>query len=579
MRMSQLMTKTLRQAPAEADTISHQLLVRAGMVHQVASGIYSYLPLGWRVLRNLEQIIREELDRAGSQELLMPVLQPYELWERTGRDQAFGRSLFSLTDRRERRLCLGPTHEEIITELVRHQVRSYRDLPLLLYQIQTKFRDEPRPRGGLLRVREFPMMDLYSFDTDEEGLDASYQKMRRAYLNIFERCALPTMEVEADSGAIGGKDSHEFMVVAESGEDVIFHCQQCKYAANMEKAQSAKPDGNHEPLKQTEEIATPGMKSIDEVAGYLGIPKRQTLKAVFYASDVSLVFVVIRGDLEVNETKLKNALKCADLQLAGEDRVRQTGLVAGSASPIGLSGVRTIADDSIKLGTNFVAGANRPDYHLKNVNYPRDFQVDMMLDIAVAQPGQGCPRCGSALVSTRGIEAGHIFKLGTVFSDELGAYFLDQKGETRPIIMGCYGIGVGRLMAAAIEQNHDDKGIVWPVPLAPYHVYLCALGADNTDTASKANNLYAELESRGVSVLLDDRQESPGVKFNDADLLGMPLRLVVSPRTLKSRSAELKWRHSEQSELLPLEGLAPRIEELVRPCSRTRNPSQGLPPS
>jgi prolyl-tRNA synthetase len=557
------MTRTLRQAPSEADTVSHQLLVRAGMVHQVASGIYAYLPLGWRVLRNLEQIIRDELDRAGGQELLMPVLQPYELWEKTGRHQAFGQSLFSLTDRRERRLCLGPTHEEIITELVRHQVRSYRDLPLLLYQIQTKFRDEPRPRGGLLRVREFPMMDLYSFDTDEEGLDVSYQKMRRAYLNIFERCGLPTMEVEADSGAIGGKDSHEFMVVAESGEDVIIHCQQCRYAANMEKAQSAKPDGNHEPLKDKEEIATPGMKSIEEVAGYLGIPKRQTLKAVFYTADGSLVFVAIRGDLEVNETKLKNALKCADLQLAGEDRVRQSGLVAGSASPVGLSGIKTVADDSVKMGTNFVAGANRPDYHLKNVNYPGDFHIDMMLDIAVAQPGQGCPKCGAALVSTRGIEAGHIFKLGTVFSEELGANFLDQKGEMKPIIMGCYGIGVGRLMAAAIEQNHDDKGIVWPVPLAPYGIYFCLLGADNAEVAATAEKLYSDLEARGLGVLLDDRQESPGVKFNDADLIGIPLRLVVSPRTLKSKSAELKWRDKEQSELVPLESIAQRIEQLL----------------
>ncbi|MDH4209819.1 MAG: proline--tRNA ligase, partial [Anaerolineae bacterium] len=544
-------------------TGSHQLLVRAGMVHQVASGIYAYLPLGWRVLRNLEQIIRDELDRAGGQELLMPVLQPYELWEKTGRHQAFGQSLFRLTDRRERRLCLGPTHEEIITELVRHQVRSYRDLPLLLYQIQTKFRDEPRPRGGLLRVREFSMMDLYSFDTDDEGLDVSYQKMRRAYLNIFERCGLPTMEVEADSGAIGGKDSHEFMVVAESGEDVIIHCQQCRYAANMEKAQSAKPDGNHEPLKDKEEIATPGMKSIEEVAGYLGIPKRQTLKAVFYTADGSLVFVAIRGDLEVNETKLKNALKCADLQLAGEDRVRQSGLVAGSASPVGLSGIKTVADDSVKMGTNFVAGANRPDYHLKNVNYPGDFHIDMMLDIAVAQPGQGCPKCGAALVSTRGIEAGHIFKLGTVFSEELGANFLDQKGEMKPIIMGCYGIGVGRLMAAAIEQNHDDKGIVWPVPLAPYGIYFCLLGADNAEVAATAEKLYSDLEARGLGVLLDDRQESPGVKFNDADLIGIPLRLVVSPRTLKSKSAELKWRDKEQSELVPLESIAQRIEQLL----------------
>ena len=559
MRVSQLLTKTLRQAPAEADTISHQLLVRAGMVHQVVSGVYSYLPLGWRVLRNLEQIIRDELDRAGGQELMMPVLQPFELWERTGRHQSFGQSLFTLTDRRGRKLCLGPTHEEIVTELVRHQVRSYRDLPLLLYQIQTKFRDEPRPRGGLLRVREFPMMDLYSFDTDEEGLDISYQKMRRAYLNIFERCGLPTMEVEADSGAIGGKDSHEFMVVTQSGEDIIIHCHHCKYAANIEKAQSIKADGEHEPLQPMEEIATPGMKSIEEVAGFLHIPKRRTLKAVLYAADGSLVFVVIRGDLEVNEIKLKNALKCADLQLASEERVQQAGLVTGSASPLGLSNIKTVADDSTKLGTNFVAGANKPDYHLGNVNHPRDFQVDMMLDIAVAQPGQGCPKCGKGLASARGIEAGHIFKLGTVFSEELGAFFLDQKGETKPIIMGCYGIGVGRLMAAAVEQNHDDKGIVWPVPLAPYLVYLCPLGTDNPDVVTATEKLYTDLMSEGFEVLFDDRQESPGVKFNDADLLGIPIRLVVSPRTLKSQSAELKWRDRGESQLLPLDAIAEAI--------------------
>ena len=323
MRVSQLFTKTLRQAPAEADTISHQLLARAGMVHQLASGVYSYLPLGWRVLRNLEQIIRDELDKTGAQELMMPVLQPLELWERTGRNRAFGQSLFSLTDRRGRKLCLGPTHEEIITELVSHQVRSYRDLPLLLYQIQTKFRDEPRPRGGLLRVREFPMMDVYSFDTDEEGLDISYQNIRQAYINIFHRCGLPIMEVEADSGAIGGKDSHEFMVITQSGEDVIVHCHHCKCAANMEKAQSVKPDCEHEPLRAIEEVATPGKKSIEEVADFLGIPRSRTLKAVFYVTDGSLVFVVIRGDLEVNEIKLKNALKSADLQLASEHRVRQ----------------------------------------------------------------------------------------------------------------------------------------------------------------------------------------------------------------------------------------------------------------
>lgn len=570
MRISQLLSKTLRQAPAEADTISHQLLVRAGMVYQVVSGVYSYLPLGWRVLRNLEQIIREEIDKVGGQELMMPVLQPFELWEKTGRHQSFGESLFTLTDRRGRKLCLGPTHEELITELVRHQVRSYRDLPLLLYQIQTKFRDEPRPRGGLLRVREFPMMDLYSFDADEEALELSYQKMRRAYKNIFDRCNLPTMEVEADSGAIGGKDSHEFMVIAPSGEDVIIHCNHCRYAANAEKAQSIKLDGEHEPLQSPEEVATPGMKSIEEVADFLQIPKRHTLKAVFYVADGDMVFVVIRGDLEVNEIKLKNALKCTDLQLASEDKVQLAGLVAGSASPIGLSGIKILADDSIKLGTNFVAGANKPDYHIRNVNYPRDFQVDLMLDIATAQPGEGCPKCRESLASTRGIEAGHIFKLRTVFSQKIGAFFLDQNGETKPIIMGSYGIGVGRLMAAAIEQNHDDKGIVWPLPLAPYQVYLCALGMDNAGVTAAAEKLYDDLNKKGIDVLFDDRSESPGVKFNDADLLGIPIRLVISPRTLKSQSAELKWRNKEESQLLPLEGLTEKISKDISGFIQTK---------
>ena len=564
MRLSQFFTKTLREAPAEAETISHQLLLRSGMIHQVATGVYAYLPLGWRVLRKTEQIIRGELDRAGGQELMMPVLQPFELWEKTQRLKSFGKSLFILKDRRDRKLCLGPTHEEIITELVRHQVRSYRDLPLLLYQIQTKFRDEPRPRGGLLRVREFSMMDLYSFDVDEAALDLSYQKMRRAYKNIFDRCGLPTMEVEADSGAIGGKDSHEFMVITESGEDEVIHCPNCRYAANVEKAQGVKPGGGQEPLLPMEEVATPGMKTIEEVAGFLHIPRNRTLKAVFYAADGNLVFVVIRGDLEVNEIKLKNALGGSDLQLASEEQVQRAGLVAGSASPLRLAGIKTVADDSIVLGTNFVAGANRPDYHIKNVNYPRDFQVDLMLDIAVARPGQGCLRCGGSLTSLRGVEVGHIFKLGTLFSQKLGAFFLDREGQQRPIIMGCYGIGVGRLVAAAIEQNHDDKGIIWPLPLAPYQVYLCAVGVDKPEIAALAERLYGELVAAGIEVLYDDRLESPGVKFNDADLLGIPLRAVVSPRTMKSQSVEVKRRSEKEGRLVPAEEVMAMLGELLR---------------
>jgi prolyl-tRNA synthetase len=533
------------------------------MIHQVAAGIYSYLPLGWRALRRIEQVIREELNAIGGQELAMPALQPMELWEQTGRHLAFGKSLFTLSDRRERRLCLGPTHEEVITQIVSHNVQSYRDLPLLLYQIQSKFRDEPRPRGGLLRMREFGMMDLYSFDADEEAADESYRKMLQSYENIYERCGLSTITVEADSGAIGGKDSHEFMVVTKSGEDEIIYCPHCDYAANVEKAQSSKLQLAGEAPVPMEEVATPGKKTIKEVADFLNIPQSRTLKAVFYSADGELVFVLIRGDLEVNEIKLKNALKCLELRLASDEEAKEAGLVTGSASPVGLSGIRVVADDSITMGSNFVAGANRSDYHLKNVNYPRDFSVDIILDIAMAGPGHGCPKCGHKLLSERGIEVGHIFKLGTIFSDILGAYLLDREGRQKPIVMGCYGIGTGRLLAAAIEQNHDDRGIIWPPLIAPYQVYLCALSTDSAGVMSVAEKLYDRLEDEGLEVLLDDRPESAGVKFNDADLLGIPLRLTVSPRTLKSQSVEIKWRNQEKSELLPIDGVLQKIRELL----------------
>jgi len=562
-RISKLFGKTQREIPAEADTISHQLLVRAGMIHQVAAGIYSYLPLGWRVLKKIENIIREEMDNAGGQELNMPVLQPLELWQETGRDLAFGQILFTLSDRRDRKLALGTTHEEVITQLVSHNVQSYRDLPLLLYQIQTKFRDEPRPRGGLIRVREFTMKDLYSFDIDEEGLDLSYNKMLQAYGNICARCGLPTRLVEADSGPIGGKESHEFMFISESGEDEIIHCSDCQYAANREKAQSVKEkiEGG-EPLP-LEEVATPGQYTIEEVASFLNVPQNRTLKAVFYVADGKLVFVVIRGDLDVNEVKLKNALGCSELRMATETEVTEAGIVAGAASPIGASGLKVIADDSITSGTNLVAGANKPDTHLRNVNYPRDFKVDLITDIAKARAGDGCPECGGRLSSTRGIEVGHTFKLGTFISQKLGALFVDQSGVSQPIVMGCYGIGLGRLLAAAIEQNHDDKGIIWPLTIAPYHVYLCPIYMENRQVATTAENLYAELISQELEVLFDDRDESPGVKFNDADLLGIPVRVTISPRTLEANNVEMKKRSEKEPHLVPLEGTVTRLKELV----------------
>jgi prolyl-tRNA synthetase len=562
-RFSKLFGKTLRQAPAEAESVSHQLLLRAGMIAQEAAGIYSYLPLGWRVLKKIENVIREEMDRAGGQELMLPVLQPFELWQQSGRYISFGESLFTLTDRKEHTLALGPTHEEVITDLVHRYVQSYRELPLLLYQIQTKLRDEPRPRGGLLRVREFIMKDLYSFDTDEAGLDKSYRSMCQAYSNIYARLSLPTMIVEADSGAIGGKDSHEFMVITETGEDEVIYCSNCDYAANAEKAQFAKKKSNTEDTLSLEEIATPEAKTIEEVAGFVGVPTSQTLKAVFYFTDGEFVFVTIRGDLEVNETKLRNALKCSELRLATEGEVNEAGIVAGFASPIGVKGVKVVADDSITSGSNFVVGANKSGYHFKNANYPRDFQVDLMTDIALAQSGDSCPRCQSKLSSARGIEVGHVFKLGTFISERFGASFLDNDGTSRPIIMGCYGIGLGRLLAAIVEQRHDDKGIIWPLSVAPYQVHLCPLSLDKSAVLPTAEKIYQELQKEGIDVLFDDRNDSPGVKFNDADLLGIPLRLTLSPRTLQNQSIEVKWRTKKEAQFLPLDNLSVRVKELL----------------
>ena len=565
MRFSKLFGKTLRQAPSEAESISHQLLVRAGMIAQEAAGIYSYLPSGWRVLKKIENIIREEMDKSDGQELMLPVLQPFELWQQSGRWVSFGQSLFTLTDRKEHKLALGPTHEEVITDLVHRYVQSYRDMPLLLYQIQTKLRDEPRPRGGLLRVREFIMKDLYSFDYDESGLDESYKKMSQAYKTIYNRLGLPTLMVEADSGAIGGKDSHEFMVITDNGEDEIIFCPKCGYAANAEKAKNTKfvASGETKDLMPLQEIATPESKTIEEVADFLNVPLIQTLKSVFYFTDEGFYFVTIRGDLTVNETKLRNTLKCSELRLATENEVIEAGLIAGFASPIGIPGIKVVADDSITLGANFITGANKTGYHLKNANYPRDFKVDLMTDIALAHPGDSCSNCNAELSSARGIEVGHIFKLGTFLSEKMEASFLSHNGESRPVVMGCYGIGLGRLLAAVVEQSHDDKGIIWPLSCAPYQIYLCALHLDKPEVSLAVEKIYQELQEEGIEVLLDDRDESPGVKFNDADLLGIPLRLTLSPRTVENKSIELKWRTEKETQLLPLSNAATEINKLL----------------
>lgn len=566
MKLSRLLSKTLRADPPEAESASHRLMLKAGMIYQLAAGVYAYLPLAWRSLRKLENIIRQEMDAAGGQELMMPALQPMELWQETGRAAAFGQNLFWLKDRRGRTMVLAPTHEEVITSIVRSNVQSYRDLPLILYQIQTKFRDEARPRAGLVRVREFDMKDAYSFNADDASLEESYQAMARAYRNVYRRCSLPALMAEADSGAIGGKDSHEFILPTPTGEDTVITCPSCGYTANAEKAASVYPQVPVEPVLPLAEVSTPGVKTIAELCRFLEIPAQKTLKAVFYVADGALVFVTIRGDLEVNEVKLKNTLRCHDLRLASDLEVKAAGLVAGSASPVGINGIKRVADPSITQGSNFVVGGNKPDTHIRNANYPRDFQVDILTDIALSQPGHLCARCGHPLEATRGIEVGHIFKLGTFFSETLGALYLDQEGQQRPITMGCYGIGVGRLLAGAIEQNHDDKGIIFPAPIAPYQVHLVGLNLTSAAVAEAAEKLYQELWQQGIETLYDDRpDQAAGVKLNDADLLGLPIRLVVSPRNLRQGMVELKGRQEATATLVPIDQVINALRDRLAP--------------
>jgi len=495
----------------------------------------------------------------------MPALQPIEVWEASGRREAFGDNLFVLKDRRDRYLALGPTHEEVTVDLFKRHVQSYRDLPVLIYQIQTKFRDEPRPRGGIIRLREFSMKDLYSFDADWEGLDVSYKKMLQAYKNIFNRCGVPTVVVQAHSGAIGGRDNQEFMYLCDVGEDEVVLCESCGYAANMEKAEIRKRQPEPEEPLPVEEVSTPGIKTIEELTRFLNIPPWKTLKAVFYSAAGQPVFVAIRGDLEVNETKLCHVLGVDELRLMDDREVEAAGLVAGSASPRGLKGVRVVADDSAPESPNLVAGANKPDAHLRNVNYGRDWSAEVVTDIALARDGDPCPSCGSRLRRDRGIEMGHIFKLGTVYSEKLGATYLDRQGVARPAVMGSYGIGLERLLAAVVEANHDEKGIIWPASLAPFDAHLVALSTDRPGVAEAADRLYADLRAAGVDVLYDDREESPGVKFNDADLLGMPLRITVSPRTLEKAAAELKGRRETEATLCPLERAAAEVRARTTP--------------
>jgi len=569
MRMTRLFGHTLREAPQEAEHLSHQLLLRAGLVQQIAAGVYSYLPLGWRVLRKIEQIVREEMDRAGGQEILMPVLSPIELWEESGRAADYGPTLMSLEDRRERKFALGPTHEEVVTDLFRRNVQSYKELPQLLYQIQTKFRDEARPRMGLVRGREFGMMDLYSFHADHPDLDKAYDAMYDAYQRIFLRCEVPVVVVHADSGTIGGRESQEFILISEIGEDDVLICPGCGYAANAEKAELRKAEAGAEDLLPLGEVPTPGQKTIEDLMRFLDIPAARTLKAVFYqaihSSGTESVFVAIRGDLEVNDTKLRNALGALDVRLMTDDEVRSADLVAGSASPVGLRDITIVADDSVPGSPNLVAGANKPDVHYRNVNIERDWQANIVADIALARPGDPCGRCGTPFESKRGIEMGHIFKLGTRYSEKMDATFLDADGHEQHAIMGCYGIGTSRLLQGVIEANHDERGIVWPRSLAPYDIHLVGLGLDRPEIAAKVEALYASLSEGGLEVLYDDRTEaSAGVKFNDADLIGLPLRITVSPRSLEKDAIEVKHRAAAESELVPFAEFPDRLVVLLR---------------
>ena len=567
MRQSQLLIPTLREDPGEAEIVSHRLMLRAGMIRKVAAGIYTYLPLGLRVIRKVERIIREELNKAGAQEVLMPIASPAELWQETGRWDFYGKELFRLKDRHERDFCLGPTHEEVITDLVRREVRSYRQLPANFYQIQTKFRDEIRPRFGLMRGREFIMKDAYSFDADEAGAKESYRKMYEAYKAIFTRCGLTFRPVEADTGLIGGTSSHEFMVLADTGEEGIAVCDACDYAANVERAELKEPtQAARGVLKEKRLVPTPGKKTVEDVTAFLNVPASQLVKTLLYLADRKPVAVLIRGDHIVNEIKVKKALGATDLAMADATTVEKlSSAPVGFAGPIGLKGVPLIADLSVKGLVNVVVGGNAAGTHWVDVMPGRDFTPDRYADLRYAGDGDACPRCAKPLRIVRGIEVGHVFMLGTKYSEKMKAIYLDKQGQERMMVMGCYGIGVGRTAAAAIEQNHDAKGIIWPAPLAPFHVHVIPL-ADKGKVLEAAVALESEFEKAGIGVLLDDRDERPGVKFNDADLIGCPYQVVIGEKNLSQGLMELKERRTGTVTKLPPADIRPRLTELLKPA-------------
>ena len=556
MRVSKLYAPTLREVPAEAEVVSHQLMLRAGFMRKAAGGIYTYLPLAWRVLKKIERIVREEMDAKGSQELLMPIVQPAEIWQESGRWDVYCAEMFRLQDRHNRCFCLGPTHEEMVTTLIRGDVRSYRQLPLSVYQIQNKYRDERRPRFGLMRGREFIMKDAYSFDRDEAGLDKSYQDMYDAYTNIFTRCGLNFRPVEADSGAIGGSGSHEFMVIADSGEAEIVFCTSCDYAANVEKAELFPLEAQEEAMLTKEEVVTPDCKTIADVCAYLKLPVDHSVKAVAYNSEKGLILCFVRGDHEVNEIKVINTCGVIDLEMATEEQLAAAGTVGGYMGPVGIDNKKVIVvvDATVMKMHNVCCGANKEGYHFINVNPGRDFTPTYVADIRLIQEGDPCPHCGGEVSKARGIEVGQVFKLFTKYSSALKATYLDENGKEQPMVMGCYGVGVSRTMAAAIEQNYDDNGIIWPIEIAPYHVLVVPVNTKDEASAAKAEEIYMQLKKVGLETVIDDRKERPGVKFKDADLIGYPLRVVVGPKTLTEGKLEVKIRKTGEIRYLPLDG-------------------------
>ena len=570
MRYSQLLTQTLREVPADAEAISHQLALRAGLIRSLASGIFSFLPLGLRVKRKIEQILREEMERADCFEISMPVVQPAEIWRESGRWDDVGQEMMRMKDRADRDMCLAMTHEEVVTDLARHMVQSYRQLPLSAFQLQTKFRDEPRSRGGLIRVREFTMKDGYSFHIDQAGLDAYYPRMYEAYQRIFERAGLGdhVISVESDPGMMGGTEAHEFMYLNPGGEDTLLLCDTCGYHANRQIATYKREAIEAESEKPLQKVATPNCKTIEEVASFLDVPQSKTAKAVFFIGTINaedkFIFAVLRGDHELNETKLANVVKAQALRPATDEEITAVGAVPGYASPMVVKNTIVVVDEAISKGTNFVSGANEEGYHCLNVNVGRDFEPDIVTDLIAVEQGMPCPECETALNSTRGIEVGNIFKLGTKYSDSMGAKVLDENGKMQPLVMGCYGIGVGRLLACIIEAHHDDHGIIWPISVAPFEVQIVVLtGRKPAGELEAAEKLYEQLKAAGLDVLLDDRDERAGVKFNDADLIGIPIRLTVGSRGLANGQVEMKLRHENNRSDVPLDQVIERVRSEV----------------